>query len=55
MQFMSNSAINDLFEATAQATEEAVLDSIIANKTMVGADGNTAIGIDHERLLSLLK
>jgi len=46
--------IDDLFEATAQATEEAILDSIIANETMTGADGNTAIGIDHDRLLSLL-
>lgn len=55
MRFISNSAMDELFEATAQATEEAILDSIIANETMVGADGNTAIGIDHERLLSLLK
>jgi len=46
--------IDDLFEATAQATEEAILDYIIANETMTGADGNTAIGIDHDRLLSLL-
>ena len=46
--------IDDLFEATAQTTEEAILDSIIANETMTGADGNTAIGIDHDRLLSLL-
>ncbi len=55
MRFMSNSAMDDLFEATAQATEEAILDSIIANETMIGADGNTAIGIDHERLLSFVK
>jgi len=48
-------AIDRLFEATAQATEEAILDSIIANQTMTGADGNTAIGIDHDRLLSLLR
>ena len=54
MQFVSNTAIDDLFEATAQATEEAILDSIIANETMVGADGNTAIAIDHGILLSLL-
>ncbi|NBQ40459.1 MAG: S58 family peptidase, partial [Alphaproteobacteria bacterium] len=55
VQFISNSAMDDLFEATAQATEEAILDSIIANETMVGADGNTALGIDHERLLALLR
>ncbi len=47
-------AIDGLFEATAQATEEAILDSIIANETMIGADGNTAIGINHDRLLALL-
>ena len=56
MQAMTTGrAIDALFEATAQATEEAILDSIIANETMIGADGNTAIGIDHERLLSFVK
>jgi L-aminopeptidase/D-esterase-like protein len=47
-------AIDALFEATAQATEEAILDSIIANESMTGADGNTAIGIDHNRLCALI-
>ena len=55
MRFLSNSAMDDLFEATAQATEEAILDSIIANETMIGADGNTAIGIDYQRLQALMR
>jgi L-aminopeptidase/D-esterase-like protein len=54
MRFISNRAMDDLFEATAQTTEEAILDSIIANETMVGADGNTALGISHETLQALM-
>ena len=55
MQFMPNSrALDALFEATAEATEEAILDSIIANETMVGADDNTAVGLSHQALLALM-
>ena len=54
MDVIATAEADDFFEATAQATEEAILNSIIAAETMVGADGNTAIGIDRERLRRLV-
>ncbi len=55
MRFLPNGrALDALFEATAEATEEAILDSIVANETMVGADGNTAVGLSHETLSALM-
>jgi D-aminopeptidase len=47
-------AMDKLFEATAEATEEAILDSMIANETMIGADDHVAHALSHERLLDVL-
>ncbi len=52
---LSNAAMDPLFEATVEATEEAILDSIIANETMVGRDGNTAIALPHDRLIQIMR
>jgi L-aminopeptidase/D-esterase-like protein len=55
MQALANGRVMDpLFEATAQATEEAILDSLIANDTMTGADGHVAVAVSHERLKEAL-
>ncbi|HEU4674054.1 MAG TPA: P1 family peptidase, partial [Candidatus Limnocylindrales bacterium] len=47
-------AIDPLFEAAAEATEEAVVNALVAAETMTGRDGITAYAIDHERLRALL-
>jgi L-aminopeptidase/D-esterase-like protein len=54
-EFLTNSAIDPLFEATVEATEEAVIDAMIANETMVGRDGNTSIALPHDRLLEIMR
>ncbi len=46
--------MNDLFEAAADATEEAVLNAMLAAKTVVGRDGNTAHALPHDRLAAIL-
>jgi D-aminopeptidase len=46
--------INPLLEATAEATEAAIVNALLAAETMVGRDGITAHALDHERLLSIL-
>jgi D-aminopeptidase len=48
-------AMDALFEATVQATEEAVIDAMITGETMVGRDGNTCIGLPHNALLDLMR
>jgi D-aminopeptidase len=43
-----------LFTATIEATEEAIINALIAAETMTGRDGNTAFAIPHDRLLEAL-
>ncbi len=52
---LSNSRISALFEATVQATEEAIINAMIAAETMVGRDGNRSEAIPHERLREILR
>ena len=47
-------ALNGLFRATAQAVEEAVINSLCAAKTMVGRDGHIAYGLPLEQLVEVL-
>lgn len=50
-----NDKINPLFWATASATEEAILNAMVAAETMKGFNGNTAFALPHERLKAILK
>lgn len=44
-----------LYEAVIQATEEAIVNALIAADTMVGVDGYTVESIDHEVLRDILR
>ncbi len=48
--FRPNESLDPIFEATVQATEEAIVNALVAAETMTGADGHTAIGLPHDRL-----
>jgi D-aminopeptidase len=52
--FLANDALDPLFTAVVQATEEAIVNSMVAAPTMVGADGHTAMGLPHDRLKAAL-
>jgi D-aminopeptidase len=47
--------INPLFDATEDATEEAVINALLAGQTTVGRDGNTVYGLPHDRLLQIMR
>lgn len=47
--------IDPVFDAVAQCIEEAVLDSMIANATMEGADDLRVTALPHDQLLTLLQ
>jgi len=51
---LSNSRITRVFEATVQATEEAIINAIIAAETMVGRDGNRIEALPHDRLQEIM-
>jgi D-aminopeptidase len=54
MRLLSDAWINELFEATADAAEEAIINAMLAAETVVGRDGNTAHALPHDRLKALL-
>ena len=52
---MSNDKMNPVIEATAQATEEAIINAMVAAETMKGRDDNVSFAIPHDRLKQALK
>src|SRR5271155_1672358 len=55
VQMLPNAQMDALFEATVQATEEAVVNALVAAKTMTGFDGHTVAALPHDRLQEVLK
>jgi len=55
VELLANPKINALFEATVQATEEAILNALLAAETMTGAGGVRAYALPHDRLLGALR
>ena len=55
VQQVSNDQINSLFEATVQATEEAVINAMVAAETMEGINGNKAHALPHKLTIDVLK
>ena len=52
---VSNARISALFDATVQATEEAIINALVGAETMTGRDGNTMAAIPHDKLKEALK
>ena len=55
LEMLPNESINPLFVATVQATEEAVVNAMVAAETMTGADNHTVIALPHDKLREVLK
>jgi len=55
VQMLPNDRMDALFEATVQATEEAVVNALVAARTMTGADGHAVDALPHDRLREVLK
>src|SRR6202790_1023045 len=55
LKMLPNDSIDPLFLATVQATEEAIVNAMVAAETMTGIDGHTAIALPHDRLREVLK
>jgi L-aminopeptidase/D-esterase-like protein len=52
---LDGAQLDALFEATVQATEEAVVNQLVASDTMVGVGGYKVYGLPHNRLVQILK
>ncbi len=55
VRMLPNDRMDALFEATVQATEEAVVNAMVAARTMTGPDGHTVEALPHDRLREVLK
>jgi L-aminopeptidase/D-esterase-like protein len=52
---VSNERISPLFQATVEATEEAIVNALVAAQTMTGIDGHTVDALPHDKLAGLMK
>ncbi|MGE3788766.1 MAG: P1 family peptidase [Nitrospirales bacterium] len=55
MTHLADTHINPLFQATVEATEEAILNALLQATTMTGRDGRTFEAIDIEKLRAIMK
>lgn len=49
-----NPLLNPLFEGVVQATEEAILNAMVAAKTMTGRDGHRVYGLPHDEVRAIV-
>jgi D-aminopeptidase len=50
-----NDRMSPLFEATVQATEECIINALVAAETLVGINGIKAVALPHDRLRDILR
>ncbi len=55
LKMVPNNEMNDLFSATAQATEEAIINAMVGAETMTGNNNQTAVALPHDGLRQALK
>lgn len=55
MDFIPWGRMDDFYAAVVQATEEAVLNALVANDDMIGRDGNRTPALPHDKVVAALK
>ncbi|HTT22255.1 MAG TPA: P1 family peptidase [Candidatus Sulfotelmatobacter sp.] len=55
ISMLPNDSLDPIFLATVQATEEAVVNAMVAAETMTGMSGHTVIALPHDRLREVLR
>ena len=55
LTMLPNDSLDPIFLATVQATEEAVVNAMVAADTMTGIDNHRVIALPHDRLREVLK
>lgn len=54
LTMLPNDSLDPIFLATVQATEEAVINAMVAARTMTGINDHTVIALPHDRLRDVL-
>lgn len=55
LKMLPNGSMNPIIQGTVQATEEAIINALVAGETMTGINGNTVYSLPHDRLIEVLK
>jgi L-aminopeptidase/D-esterase-like protein len=55
LQMLPNDRMGPLFEATVGATEEAIVNALVAARTMTGHDGRTVVALPHDKVREILE
>jgi L-aminopeptidase/D-esterase-like protein len=55
VQMIPNDQMSAFFEATAEATEESIINAQLTARTMIGTNGFTVHALPHDRLLEVLR
>jgi D-aminopeptidase len=55
VSMLANDELDPVFLATVQATEEAIVNALVAAETMTGINDKTIIALPHDRLREVLK
>jgi L-aminopeptidase/D-esterase-like protein len=55
LRMLGDDEISPFYDAVIESTEEAILNSMLASKTMTGRDGNTVHALDPEQLQQALR
>jgi D-aminopeptidase len=55
VRMLQDERIDPVYEATVQATEEAIINAMLAARTMTGADNLRVSALPHDRLQSVLQ
>jgi L-aminopeptidase/D-esterase-like protein len=55
VSMLPNDSLDPVFEATVQATEEAIINAMVGAETMTGANGSHVVALPHDQLQDVLK
>ncbi|WP_352718347.1 P1 family peptidase [Mesorhizobium sp. M0563] len=55
LAFLPNNRLDILFEATAQAVEEAIINALVAAEPMVGRENRSVAAIDHDAVKAVMR
>ena len=55
LTMLPNDQMNPLFSATVEATEEAIINAMVAAETMTGIENHKVIALPHDKLRAVLK
>jgi L-aminopeptidase/D-esterase-like protein len=55
LEMLSNDRLNAVFAATVLATEEAIINALVAGETMTGIDGHKIHSLPHDELMEVMR